>query len=130
VDARCLVSFSTFKGTLRQKFRKPKDGFLEMTFMGLNKVGCASHDKMSLALWVITYMIWPCQAKPVPITVTLFPLCSSFCHEEANLLSTPESLFLDNYLNLHMKHRGMSQLINNYLAKSHYQQASGEHKMS
>lgn len=104
MDAHRLVSFSTFKGTLRQKCRKLRDGSLEMTFMGLEKAVCASQDKMSLALWAITCMIWPCQAKPVPVAVTLFPLCSSFCHEEANLLSTARSLFLDNYLDLHMEH--------------------------
>lgn len=124
------VSFSTFKGTLRQKCKKPKNGFLSMIPVGLDKAVCASHDKMSLALWVITCMIWPCQPKPVPVTGTLLPLCTAFCHKASDLLSTAVSPFLDNYLDLHMKHRGMSQQLNNNLAKSHYQQASGEYKMS
>lgn len=42
MDAHRLVSFSTFKGALRQKFRKLRDGSLEMTFMGLERAVCAS----------------------------------------------------------------------------------------
>lgn len=98
--------------------------------MDLDKAVCASHDKMSLALWVITCMIWPHQPKPVPVTSTLLPLCTTFCHKETDLLSTAVSSFLDNYLDLHMKHRGMSQQLNNNLTKCHYQQASGEYKIS
>lgn len=125
-----IVSFSTFKTTLRQKYKKPKNGFLSMTSMGLDKAVCACHDKMSLALWVITCMIWPCQPKLVPVTDTLLPLRTAFCHKETDLLSTAVSPFLDNYLDLHMKHGGTSQQLNNNLAKSHYPQASGEYKMS
>lgn len=71
---QCIVSSGTFKASLNQKRKKAKDGFLPMITMGLDKAVCASHDKMSPALWVITCMIWPCQPKPVPVTGTTFPL--------------------------------------------------------
>lgn len=127
VDTHSLVSFSTFKGSLRQKC---KNGFLARISMGLDKAVRASHDKMSPSLWVITCRIWPCQPKPVPVTGTLFPLSTAFYHKETDLLSTTVSPFLNNYLDLHTKHRGMSQQLNNHLAKFHYQQASGKQKIS
>jgi len=73
-------------------------------------------------------MIWPCQAL---LVVTLFPLYTLFCQEdqeETDALSTAVNPFLDNYLNIHV---ALSiQQLNNNLAKSHYQKASGAHKMS
>lgn len=91
MDTHALASFSTFKGTFKQKY---KNGFLAMISMGLDKAVGASHDKMSPSLWVITCRIWSCQPEPVPVTGTIFPLSTAFFHKKTNLLSTTVSPFL------------------------------------
>ena len=71
----CIHSILCHLAHLRQKCKKPKNGFLSMISMGLDKAVSASHDKTSLASWVTTCMIWPCQPKPAPVTAR-YSLCA------------------------------------------------------
>lgn len=80
----CIHSMLCHSAHLRQylgkKCKKPKNVFLSMISMGLDKAVCAPHNSMSQALQVMICMIWPCQPKAVPVTGMLLPLCIAFCY--------------------------------------------------